>query len=271
MSGSYYPRPDQAVLRMTGRDRVRFLHGMCTHDIKKLSPGESCRAAIVTRQGKMVADLAVISLEESILAILDRSNLQPTIDHLAKFIVADDVTLAADDRGVVALYGTAPPPGMPWAAEPALGGCLVVAPSSGPDPFGALRRLGEREFETLRIEAGFPRWGVDMGPDYLPMEAGLEPIAISYSKGCYIGQEVIQRVKTYSEPPRMLVQLEIAGARPGDPIASGGEVMGQITSATEGVALGYVRREYKAAGTEVEVAGRAARVRALPWQGRLRA
>ena len=110
-----------------------------------------------------------------------------------------------------------------------------------------------------------------MGPDYLPMEAGLEPIAISYSKGCYIGQEVIQRVKTYSEPPRMLVQLEIAGARPGDPIASGGEVMGQITSATEGVALGYVRREYKAAGTEVEVAGRAARVRALPWQGRLRA
>src|SRR5213078_261745 len=99
------------------------------------------------------------------------------------------------------------------------------------------------------------RWGADMDATLLPMEAGLEPIAISYSKGCYIGQEVIQRVKTYSEPPRMLVQLEIAGAAAGQKIASGGDEIGHITSATKNVALGYVLKEFKAPGTHVEVNG----------------
>ena len=101
------------------------------------------------------------------------------------------------------------------------------------------------------------------------MEAGLEPIAISYSKGCYLGQEVIQRVKTYSEPPTMLVQLRVASASPGDTISSGAQEIGSVTSANAAVALGYVRKEYQKAGTEVTVAGRPAVVQALPWQARL--
>jgi folate-binding Fe-S cluster repair protein YgfZ len=101
------------------------------------------------------------------------------------------------------------------------------------------------------------------------MEAGLEPVAISYSKGCYIGQEVIQRVKTYSEPPKMLVQLEVADAGPGEKIASGSEEIGTVTSATPALALGLVRKEYKAPGTALIAGGKSATVRALPWQSRL--
>jgi folate-binding protein YgfZ len=260
---SFLEFPWFGVIRMTGRDRARFLHGMCTNDIKKLAPGQGCRAVVVNRQGKMVAELAVLATADALLAIVERSNLQPTIDHLAKFLVADDVAMTPDDRVVVGLYGAAPPEGQPTAPEPALGGRIFAVKDSSAVP------LSEAEYDSRRIENGFPRWGVDMGPDYLPMEAGLEPIAISYSKGCYIGQEVIQRVKTYSESPRMLVQLEIAGAKPREKISANGEEIGHVTSAATNVALGYVRKEYKAPGTHLEVGGRPAHVRALPWHAKV--
>ena len=108
-----------------------------------------------------------------------------------------------------------------------------------------------------------------MDATMLPMEAALEPIAVSYTKGCYIGQEVIQRVKTYSEPPRMLVQLEGVDASIGDKIHAGAEEAGAVTSAIPTLALGIVRKEFKSPGVELTVAGRPARVRALPWQSRL--
>jgi folate-binding protein YgfZ len=256
--------PWLGVIRITGRDRVRFLHGMCTNDIKNLAPGQGCRAAVVNRQGKMVAEIAVLVEPDALLAIVERSNLKPTIDHLQKFIVADDVTMAESDLDVVGIDETPPPLGLATAPDPALGGRITATPQSSAAP------IREADYEGRRIESGFPRWGVDMGPDVLPMEAGLEPIAISYTKGCYIGQEVIQRVKTYSEPPTMLVQLEIAGVQRGEKILSGGEEIGHVTSAAAKVALGYVRKEFKQPGTKVTVGGREATVRALPWHATLR-
>src|SRR4029077_20311986 len=103
---------------------------------------------------------------------------------------------------------------------------------------------GFTDYEELRIEGGFPRWGAAMDATLLPMEADLEPLAISYTKGCYIGQEVIQRVKTYSEPPKMLVQLEGADAAPGDKISGGADEIGAVTSAIPGLALGLLRKEF---------------------------
>jgi folate-binding protein YgfZ len=151
-------------------------------------------------------------------------------------------------------------------------GYELLAP---PDRVDAVRKLApaatEADYEASRIESGFPRWGVDMGPDLLPMEAGLEPVAIRYDKGCYIGQEVIQRVKTYSEPPRMLVQLAFDGDAPlaGAAVSAGGEEAGQVTSAHGRLALALVRKEHKAPGAKVEVGGRPAVVGPLPWQARL--
>src|SRR5437016_12039865 len=103
----------RAAIRMTGRDRVRFLHGMCSNDIKKLQPGQSCAAAIVNRQGKMVAELTVLAEADALFLITDRGGRQATIDHLAKFIVADDVTMAPDERSIVGVYGAPVPHDLP--------------------------------------------------------------------------------------------------------------------------------------------------------------
>jgi folate-binding protein YgfZ len=281
----------RGVIEMTGRDRVRFLHGMCTNDIKKLQPGQGCMAAIVNRQGKMVAEMIALAAENALLLEMDRSNLQPTMDHLSRFLVADDVKMQISDAAVLGLWGPraqsllgvrdlpefhlAMREGTAVHRNPTIGvhGYHLLVPAARSDE--AARILGHgvvpagfAAYETLRIENGFPRWGADMDATLLPMEAGLEPIAISYQKGCYIGQEVIQRVKTYSEPPKMLVQLEVADAGAGDRISSGTEEIGGVTSALPTLALGIVRKEFRAPGTEVAVDGKPGRVRALPWQSR---
>jgi folate-binding protein YgfZ len=282
----------RGVIEMTGRDRARFLHGMCTNDIKKLLPGQGCMAAIVNRQGKMVAEMIVQATENALLLEMERSNLIPTIEHLQKFLVADDVALKVSDAAVLGLSGPRAQsllnvrdlPDFHFMMRDGVvvtrnrtlgveGYHLIVPASKSGEADGILGHgvapVGFEAQETLRIENGFPRWGADMDGTLLPMEAGLEPLAISYTKGCYIGQEVIQRVKTYSEPPRMLVQLEVTDAAAGDKIHKGTEEAGVVTSAAGPFALGLVRKEHKAPGTEVTVAGKPARVRALPWQSKL--
>lgn len=285
----------RAVIVMTGRDRARFLHGMCTNEIKKLKPGEGRLAAVVTRQGKMVGDVAAHATENALLLETDRGNAPALVEHLKRFIVADDVELSISDASVIGLYGpsapallgmSASPPyqgqmrdgGVFVAADPTLGvpGFTLIVPAGRDEMAGLLGHgvspLGFEAWERLRIENGFPRWGADMGPDVLPMEAGLEPLAIRYDKGCYIGQEVIQRVKTYSEPPKVLVQLAFEGDAPavGAKILAGAEEVGQVTSAVPGLALGYVRKEQKTPGTRVMIApATSAGVRPLPWHAKV--
>ncbi len=283
----------RGVIEMTGRDRARFLHGMCTNDITGLRPGHGCMAAVVNRQGKMVAEIVVRATETALLLEVDRSNLQATMGALARFVVADDVSMKESGLALLGVYGPRSREGLGVgelanfhfvmngdrlvSRNAILGGYEILSAggSTGRSPATA---VGVEAFEVFRIEAGFPRWGIDMGPDVLPMEAGLEPIAISYSKGCYIGQEVIQRVKTYSEPPRRLVHLAFEGAAvpaPGAKIVAGGQEVGHVTSAAlspasgRAVALGYVRKEHQAPGTRVAVDGAPAAVGALPWQARL--
>ena len=283
--------PWRAVIEMTGRDRARFLHGMCTNEIKKLAPGQGCLAAVVNRQGKIVGDVAVHVTETALLLETARENAAGLLEHLSRFLVADDVALKVSDAAVIGLYGPsaaallgmspAPPyhgamrDGVLVSHDPALGvpGFTLIVPAGRAQELDRLLAhgvtpMGFTAWERLRIENGFPRWGVDMGPDVLPMEAGLEPLAIRYDKGCYIGQEVIQRVKTYSEPPRMLVQLAFDGEAPavGAKILAGAEEVGHVTSALPGLALGYVRKDQKAPGTRVMIAPTtSAAVRGLPW------
>ena len=124
---------------------------------------------------------------------------------------------------------------------------------------------------ALRIVSGFPRWGVDMDEDLLPMEAGLDDVAINYSKGCYIGQEVIQRIKTYSEAPRLLVSLALEStAAVGTEVLADGKAVGKITSVAGTSAIALVRKEQKAPGTKVMVGDRPAEVIEAPWRTRVR-
>jgi folate-binding protein YgfZ len=282
----------RGVIEVTGRDRARFLHGMCTNDIKNLQPGQGCMAAIVNRQGKMVAEMIAHAAENALFLEMDRSNLVPTVEHLAKFLVADDVTLRVSDAAVLGFWGPRAPSllavgdlpdfhfrmreGVAIARNRTIGveGYHLIVPAAKADE--AERLLGHgvlpagfEAHEALRIEFGFPRWGADMDASLLPMEAGLDPLAISYSKGCYIGQEVIQRVKTYSEPPRMLVQLALPDASPGDKLTDGKDEIGVVTSAARRLALGIVRKEFKAPGTPVSAGSKTGTVGPLPWQSTL--
>jgi folate-binding protein YgfZ len=248
-------------LRVTGADRVEFLHGQCTNDIRRLRAGENCCAAFLNAKGKMRGEGQVICLDNSFLLEVNPA-LAPSLEE---FIITEDVTI--ED------------------VSTALGEWLVVGDGSGEVPAQTVTfrhplgwvviskvpmtaTIGEETLEVLRIEAAVPKWGVDMDENTIPNEAGLETRAISYDKGCYIGQETIARIKTYGHVNRRLVQIAIEPQAPkafgvppiparGDKLLVDGREVGQVTSAVRSsrlgkpLALGYVRREFATAGAKL--------------------
>ena len=239
-------RMDRAIVELTGRDRVRLLHGLSTNDVFLLATGRpggtfakgerpdlattpagrGHYGTTVSRQGKMIAEYKVRLLEDRIWLETARAAVAPLMAALNASIIMDDVTVTDrsghfdfyrvdGDRSREALGAPelaplhfAPVGGMyvsPFAMT-ALPGYDAWMPAGRPflEPAG--------DFESWRIDYGFPRWGVDIDSNLLPVEAGLESLAVSYSKGCYLGQEVIQRVKTYSEPVKRLVRVEFEEA-----------------------------------------------------------
>jgi tRNA-modifying protein YgfZ len=242
-------------LRVTGADRVDFIHGQCTNDVKRLAPGESCYAAFLNAKGKMRGEGHIICLGDALL--LETSpGLQPSLE---KFIVTEDVQVE-DVTGQLGEWlrigdaGAKAPEGAPTFNHP-LGLGIITTESLG-------ATITATELEVLRIEAGLPLWGVDMDENTIPNEAGLERRAISYNKGCYIGQETIARIKTYGHVNRQLVPIGVDGdvvpAR-GQKLFHNEREVGQVTSAAlsvrlgKPVALGYVRREFARTGTKLKV------------------
>lgn len=290
----------RAQVRVTGADRVSFLQGMLSNDIKALHPGGGCAAALLTEQGRLVADLRVYALQTSFLLDVDVRVQDSMLEALSRFLVADDVDLE-DLRTqwmTLALQG-------PLAAQ-LLHACGVVPP--GPQEFqhgeakvaevsvrvikvsdtgedgyellvprphaevvwctllqgGAslgLLPVGLTALNTLRVEAGIPWYGIDMDQERLVLEVGMEH-AISFTKGCYLGQEVVERATARGHVNRKLRGLQIQGDTPppsGEKLYHGTQEVGWITSAVASprfrhpIALGYVRREYLAPGTQLRI------------------
>jgi folate-binding protein YgfZ len=241
---------ERARLRITGADRVEFLHGQCTNEIRRLQAGESCYAAFLNAKGKMRGEGQVICLADAFLLEVN-PGLAPSLE---KFIITEDVTIedvsaSLDEWLVIGDEVVAPP--LPLITFPhPLGLCVIGN--------GIMTGTIDAEaLEVLCIERAVPKWGVDMDENTIPIEAGLEARAINYDKGCYIGQETIARIKTYGHVNRRLVQMAMTGesipAR-GDKIFLEGREIGQVTSAVRSLrlgktlALGYVRREFATAG-----------------------
>ena len=246
-------RTNRARLRISGSDRVAFLQGQCTNDIVRLKPSENCYAAFLNAKGKMRGDAYIVCQPESFL--LDASEgLHPSLE---KFIITEDVVIEDISPALSAWLVIGSLPALPSDAVTFahLLGTGVLTKETLP------ASLTAAELEVLRIEIGIPAWGVDMDGTTIPVEAGLAAHAISYEKGCYIGQETIARIKTYGHVNRHLVQL--AGpslpAR-GEKLFAGEKEAGFITSAAlslrlgKTLALGYVRRELARPGT-VLIAG----------------
>jgi aminomethyltransferase len=297
------------VIEVSGADRVRWLDGMISADVKSAQPGDGAWGLLLTRQGRVVADLHVLARVDSFWLELERAGVATVIERLSGYVIADDVALAdrSDDFARFALEGPhadeplAAASGEPVALarhawrEVAIAGARVTVAAygfTGQPAFqlfvpvaaagsveAALLAAGAEAasaevLECLRVEAGTPRLGRELDESVLPAEAGLDD-AISTSKGCYTGQEVVTRMRTRGRAAHRLVGLRFEGERlpeRGAPIEAEGGRIGQVTSAVRSpglgaIGLGFVRAELALPGASVRVAGAPAQIAALPMPG----
>ena len=250
-------RTDRAVTRMYGRDPVRMIQGLVTNDVASAPADAPVYAAFLTPKGKMVGDARVIRRANNDVWIeADTAALENIEAHLKKSVppLFARAERLADVR-VIGVYG-------PQAGTAKIESELQLATSytgdagidflvRGDVPLPDLPRLSFGDLETLRIEAGSPRWGAELTEDVIPLEAGLRQSAISESKGCYTGQEVIIRILHRGHVNRHLRGLLLGDTEPatGDISNREGKVVGKVTSACispmlqQTIALAYVRRE----------------------------
>lgn len=249
-----------------GADRKRFLHGQVTNDVNKLQVGQGCYAAIVTAKGKIESDVFIWCLEDALLLDFEPGLTQKIAARFDKYVIADDVQIE-DASGVYDMYTVQGPEATPPAHVGGYTFQNARGTSKGFDLFVPAgekvelpgTRCGEEALDVLRIEAGIPRFGVDMDETNLAPEAGIEARAISYTKGCYIGQEVISRIRTYGQVAKALrgLKCDILPKR-GDKLFLQGKEVGHVTSAIfspalkQNIALGYIRREHNAIGTKLD-------------------
>lgn len=302
----------RALLRLTGGDRVTFLQGMVSNDVARLKDGEGTYAALLTQQGKLVSDLRVYILPEELWLDVPAARAAAVRENLERYIIADDVEFAESsatplvaiegpqaDRVLLAVSGESVA-GLPAFTHRELtfdGATIRAAATTHTGERGYLlfgdaaagsrlwqhcraagaEPVGMEALDVLRVEAGIPWHGRDFDDDTLISEVGLET-AISYKKGCYLGQEVVERVAARGQVHRKLVGLLCDGQHvpPADTkLMRDGKEVGWITSAVWSparetvIALGYARRECWDVGTEAQVALAngtvAARVVALPF------
>jgi folate-binding protein YgfZ len=277
--------PGQALWRLSGPDRVRYLNGQVTQDVTALPPGQAHLAAVCTAKGRMEGAVWIASHGEAFY--LDaapelRDSLGP---RLEKYLIADDAQFEdlADSWSLSHVFGATAPvvPAGGFVVRHArfgLPGHNVWTPGGGPALAGGT--VDEDVAETLRLEHGVPRWGAELTAQTLPPEAGpLLMQAISYTKGCYVGQETIARLKSIGHVNRTLVFLRSATAdfpAPGAKLAETGKELGVVTSSGfsprlgTGIALGYVPPRLAADGTRLQADGLAMTV-AEPLQPESRA
>jgi folate-binding protein YgfZ len=301
----------RASLVFTGPDAPTFLHNILSNDILSLRPGGGCYTTLLTQQSKVVADANVFCFADRLRLDVDRELKSRAREHLEKFLVADDVEI--DDPSeresmlgvlgprmaeVLRAAGAEAPAGdrehleaviagvecwiarVDWSGDP--GVQIVTASPEAARVRSAIASAGEsmglvsagREaLEVLRMEAGIPWPGIDFDETHLVLEAGLER-GISFKKGCYLGQEVVERASARGHVNRRLVGLRLETERApsrGTRISNQGADVGQVTSAAlspalaAAIALGYVRREVMEPGTRLEIDGAPAVVTALPF------
>ena len=299
-------RPARGRLWLAGSDRLSYLQGLLTNDTRALGPGQGCYAAYLTPQGRMIADMRLYEMEDGLLMTVPAPAAAALRDRFDSLVFAEDVRV--EDRTAalaqIGLHG----PGAAAAAERALGAPGAVTPLAAFHhrrlPFGdativvastdelgggldlfveaplaaplreALGAAGAVAVaaavaEVLRVEAGVPEFGVDMDEETIPLEAGIEARAVSFTKGCYVGQEVIVRVlhRGQGRVARRLVGLTIGDVDPsassvpaaGATLRAEGRDVGRLTSAVRSpaldhvVALGYVHRDFTLPGTRLFV------------------
>src|SRR5881392_1890331 len=262
-------------LRITGADRLRFLNGQITNDLRKASETSAIEACILNAQGKTDAHIFVSASEESFW-VDAAADLRETLKvRLERYVIADDVQIEdVTDQFLLFHVLSKQPPALESGrivsvhrfAEPGWDIWVEVAQHAALLQGLSLRwTLRDSDAaEVMRIEQGIPRWGRELTAEIIPIEANLEQRTIDYQKGCYIGQEVISRIKMSGQTNKRLcglISLNNVPLRPRMNLAAPsvpGKEVGWITSATHSeelgkeIALGYVKRGFNSVGTKLD-------------------
>jgi folate-binding protein YgfZ len=319
-TAAFIDRSSRGRIVVNGRDRASYLQGLLTNDVEALKTGEGCYATYLTAQGRMIADLWVYELGDVMMLSLAGELTSTVMARLDQFIFSEDVQLGDVSeafgqiavvgpdaaRVVEALFDEPPVTSLATLPEhgnlrghigqqPAIVTRVTATGEPGFDVYvergqlgwlndrlmaGGVPKADDEAAEALRIEAGVPVFHRDMDEDTIPLEAGIESRAISMTKGCYVGQEIIVRVlhRGHGRVARKLVGLALDGevipAR-GAAVMSADRAVGEVTSAVRSPALGhpvalaYVQRDFMAPGSVLSVDGAAATVTALPFVPRV--
>lgn len=287
----------RAKFKLTGADRVRYLNGQVSNDVRKLTPESAMHACVMTAKGKMSADIFISAAEDHLLVDAEASLRESLAARLERYIISDDVTLedVTDGLALIHIVGRGRDGRLIEETEETEGTKIVPRKSrrygrDGRDLWlpvadfdsawlalvEKIPAIDEEMLEVLRIEAGVPRWGFELGEETIPVEAGLAADAIDYNKGCYIGQEVISRLKSighvnkelrgFISPDGAPLSPGMRLHTPGDP----GREVGWLTSAARSfvlekpVALGYLKRGTTAGILDARPPGEAGAQKAVP-------
>jgi tRNA-modifying protein YgfZ len=214
--GAWVDLSDRAKFLLTGADRVRYLNGQITNDVRKVKPDETLQGCVTNAKGRMEALVFVHSLSNDTGLLLDASpDLQePLAARLEKYIVADDVELidvTADWRLWHVFGEAAERVTLPGAIKSSRFGRpgLDLWVGAGESGDWSSEALSTDDAESWRILQGIPAWPQELNAEVFPPEAGLETSAMDFHKGCYIGQEVLSRIKTTGKMPRRLVRFRV--------------------------------------------------------------
>ena len=287
-------RSERGKLALTGTEAKTFLHGQVTNDIEGLQPGQGCYAAFLTHKGKMLGDLRVLDLGDELLLDSERVTLQPLFNMIRRYKLGMDVELHKRtlELALLSLIGPeterfgleaehanrrAEIAGQPVVLVRTDVGVDVFAPAESKAAVAAalaVPDVDEATAEIVRIERGRPRYGVELNDGVIPQEAGLNERAVSFTKGCYVGQETVARLHYRGKPNRHLRGLRLSGpAAPGDALRLGEKEVGRLGSVAVSpvhgpIALALVRREAAPGATLAVAAGDVtADVVALPFEG----
>lgn len=282
----FAPLPNRTLVEITGDDRISFLHNLCTNDVRQLKPGEGCEAFFTDVKGKTLLHGLLFCEEDAILLSAEPGFAESILPQLDKYLIREDVTLtdrsdavrdiwfagaeAVADLKKLAIHSPSEMLGhqivnalgvdirirrVPFASEPCF---LLQVDAAAVDQFlgslGALEmvRVTDRIVELARLEAGYPAYGRDISAENLPQEVNRDSRAISFTKGCYLGQETVARIDALGHVNRYLVSLTFADPtglpEVGADLMDGEKVVGKVTSASlrpggYAIAMGYLRRE----------------------------
>jgi tRNA-modifying protein YgfZ len=291
-----HPRPDLGALVVTGKDRLSWLNGLVTCELAGKKPGEGVYGLAVGKTGKILAELWFVVAADHVAVAAPKDRLEMLREHFDRHLIMEDAEVEeAPDRAWIAAHGPLSGDLVALARERGADAAKLdftgrgdaaslLAPAGEGDALLAalLDRAGDRGavaspegWEALRIAWGVPRFGADFDDQTLPQEASLERLAVSFTKGCYLGQETVFMLEKRGHAKKRLMRLSIEGDAPApgaEIVLPDGAAVGSVTSshAQEGsaIALGYVKYKHAVAGAELSIGGRPARALGLAAEPR---